>query len=610
MNHFKINHFDFIRIIVSSFLFLIGFFFLEGSNLQLIIWFISYFLIGYDIILSSLIGIFKGKVLDEKFLMTITTFGAFFIGEIPEGIAVMLLYQLGEWLGDCAVDKSKKEITQLLELKSNIAHLKKDNSIIDIDPSHIKVSSIIVVKPGERVPLDGIIRSGSSTLDTSSLTGESIPRNVNIGDSILSGVINLTGVLEIETTTTSKDSTVSRMYDFIQSTSEKQSTTEKFITKFARVYTPIIVLLSFLLFVIPTFVFRLNFSTWLYRSLVFLVVSCPCALVISIPLGFFCGIGVASKNGILVKGSNELEKMKQISTFVFDKTGTITKGNFEVVEIYSDYQEKLIYYASHLESYSSHPIALAIQKLGSSVDMKKVSEIKEFAGNGIKGIIDQKEILVGKREFLKQNGILLPEVNNIGTNVFVSVNNQYIGYFVIADVIKETSKEAIVKLQQQNCSTLVMLSGDNELIVEEVAKKVGISQYYGNLLPEDKVQKIEELKKKESVAFIGDGMNDAMVLLSSDIGISMGGIGSDVAIEASDIVLMDDDLTKIPKLVSISKKTSQIVWQNIIFAIAVKMIILLLGFFGYSTIWMAVFADVGVTILVIFNTLRIMYSRY
>ncbi len=600
-----------LRIIGSGILFGVAFF--VSVKVQWILYLLAYLLVGYDVIEKAIKGIFHGEFFDEAFLMTLATVGALMIREFPEAVAVMLFYQLGEWTFDKAIDKSKDSIMSLMDFRSDTAWLEKGNDFVKVDPETVPVGSIILVQPGERVPLDGVVIEGSSTLDTSSLTGESIPREVHVGDTVFSGVINLDGSFQLKTTTLSSESTVSRILDLMEHASEKKAPTERFITRFSKIYTPVVVILAVLLFLIPVFLFHQDMGTWFYRALVFLVISCPCALVISIPLGFFCGIGVASKYGILMKGSNELEKLKHVSTVVFDKTGTLTKGNFSITSIHGKKKEQVLMYAAYLEASSSHPIAVSIRNAyGKKVDKRKLKNVKEVSGNGVVATLDGVKMILGKSNFLKEQGITLPNVKEVGTVIYLAVDGAYYGHLVIRDEVKEDAKEALLLLQKEGVKRFVLLSGDHKDIVSHVAQEVGILEFYSNLLPVDKVHQLEGIRQEEVdyVLFVGDGMNDAPVLMSADIGVSMGGIGSDAAIEASDIVLMDDSLTKIALSIIIAKRTNRIVWQNIFFAIGVKILFLLLGALGIASIWFAVFADVGVTILAILNALRILYHAY
>ena len=569
-----------------------------------ILFIFAYIIISYELFIEA---IKEKELFNEATLMIIATIGAIFINEYQEAVIVMILFQLGEYLSDLAVNNSKKSIIELMDLRSDIVTL-EDNTQIDIDDC--KIGTKFVVKPGEKIPLDGIVIEGSSTLDTKSLTGESKPLIVKKNSEVLSGSINLDSILIIKSTKTSKTSTAARIIDIIENSNENKTKTEKFITKFSKVYTPIVCVLAILLVIIPTLLGE-DFSTWLYRSLNFLVISCPCALVISIPLGFFCGIGRASHEGILIKGSNELEHLSSIKALVFDKTGTITHGNFDVDLICNKgiKKEELLEIAAYAEYYSNHPIAKSIlKKYNKKIDKKRISDYKEVSGKGIKVKIDNNLYLVGNEKLLKNIDI---DIHNdeIGTTVYIAREQTYLGHIVITDTIKKEAYKLVDNLEKLNINKVIMLSGDNIDIVSKVGKEIKIKEYYGNLLPQDKVDKINEIKKDFTTAFVGDGINDAPVIKLSDIGIAMGGIGSDATIEASDIVLLKDDLNNIPKAIKISKLTKRIIKFNIIFAITFKIFILLLAAIGYTSIWLSVLSDVGVTILSILNSLRILYKE-
>lgn len=602
-----------IQILISLFLFLFALVFkFENVLITNTMFIISYLIIGSEIVYKALRNIFKGKVFDEYFLMSIATIGAFFIGEFPEAVAVMLFYQVGELFQNYAVNKSRKSISELMDIRPDYANVKRNDKIIKINPSKVNIGEIIVVKPGEKIPLDGIIKKGSSLIDTSSLTGESLPKNVRENDTILSGCINKDGVIEIETTKSFKESTVSKILDLVENASNRKSKSEAFITKFAKYYTPIVVIIAFLLAIIPP-LFVGTFSEWLYRSLTFLVVSCPCALVISVPLGFFGGIGGASKLGILVKGSNYLEALARTEIVVFDKTGTLTEGKFEVNRIIptSLTREELLFYAVHAEIYSNHPISLSLKSsYNKELDGSIVTDVKEIPGMGVSAKIYDKNILVGNNKFMEKYSIKFKEEDDIGTILYIAINNNYEGYILIADKLKDDAKNTITLLKNIGIKKTIMLTGDKKKIGEDVAKKLNIDEVYTDLLPNDKVEKMESFLKNKSqngkLAFVGDGINDAPVLALSDIGIAMGALGSDAAIEAADIIIMTDEPSKISKAIDISKKTLKIVKQNIWFAIGIKAIVLLLSAIGYSTMWEAVFADVGVSIIAILNSLRML----
>ena len=587
------------KIFISTILFIIAIIFKIN-----ILFIFAYIIISYELFIEA---IKEKELFNEATLMIIATIGAIFINEYQEAVIVMILFQLGEYLSDLAVNNSKKSIIELMDLRSDIVTL-EDNTQIDIDDC--KIGTKFVVKPGEKIPLDGIVIEGSSTLDTKSLTGESKPLIVKKNSEVLSGSINLDSILIIKSTKTSKTSTAARIIDIIENSNENKTKTEKFITRFSKVYTPIVCVLAILLVIIPTLLGE-DFSTWLYRSLNFLVISCPCALVISIPLGFFCGIGRASHEGILIKGSNELDHLSSIKALVFDKTGTITHGNFDVDLICNKgiNKEELLEIAAYAEYYSNHPIAKSIlKKYNKKIDKKRISDYKEVSGKGIKVKIDNNLYLVGNEKLLKNIDI---DIHNdeIGTTVHIAREQTYLGHIVITDTIKKEAYKLVDNLEKLNINKVIMLSGDNIDIVSKVGKEIKIKEYYGNLLPQDKVDKINEIKKDFTTAFVGDGINDAPVIKLSDIGIAMGGIGSDATIEASDIVLLKDDLNNIPKAIKISKLTKRIIKFNIIFAITFKIFILLLAAIGYTSIWLSVLSDVGVTILSILNSLRILYKE-
>jgi len=586
---------------------------------RLILFLISYFTVGYDVLFKAVKNIKKGQIFDENFLMAIATLGAFAIKEFPEAVSVMLFYQIGEMFQDLAVGKSRKSITSLMNIRPDYANLKIEGEIKKVLPKEVKLGDIIVIKPGEKVALDGKIINGSSTFDTSALTGEAIPRTFEIGDEILSGFINTTNLVEIEVTKSFENSTISKILDLVQNASSKKSKTENFITKFARFYTPAVVIIALLIAILPMiFVKDAQFSTWLYRALIFLVVSCPCALVVSIPLGFFGGIGGASKNGILIKGANYLEALNNLETVVFDKTGTLTKGKFKVSEINvqnSKYtKDDLLKYAAIAESFSNHPIAQSIvleyEKNNKKLEKTDSSEFEfeEIAGHGVKVKYENSEILAGNLKLLKKENIEAAEKNAVGTVVYVAKDGKYLGNLIIADEIKEDAKKTIEELNNLGIKNVVMLTGDNRKIGENVASKLNISKVFTDLLPLGKVEKMEEFLKNKStngkVLFVGDGINDAPVLARSDIGVAMGGVGSDAAIEAADMIIMNDEPSKIVTALKIAKKTKKIVWQNIIFALGVKIIILVMGALGFATMWEAVFGDVGVALIAILNATR------
>ncbi len=607
------NYKEGIKIVIAFILFIIALvinFPNEWINKGLYI--IAYLIVGFEVVSEAVENIFKGKVFDENFLMTIATIGAFAIGEFPEAVAVMLFYQVGELFQSYAVDKSRKSIASLMDIRPDYANVKRNNEISKINPGEVKIGETIIVKPGEKIPLDGKIVKGNSMLDTSALTGESLPREVKEKDEVLSGCINQNGLLEIEVTKEFGESTVSKILDLVENASSKKSKSENFITKFAKYYTPAVVIIAVFLAVIPTLVIEgTEFTDWLYRALTFLVVSCPCALVISIPLGFFGGIGGASKKGILVKGSNYLEALSNSEIVVFDKTGTLTKGVFEVqkIEPVGISKEQLIKYAAYAESYSNHPISVSIKKAyGEEIDTNLISKTEELSGRGVVATIEDEDVLAGNEKLMQEKNIEYTKCNEVGTIVYIAINNEFAGYIVISDEIKEDSKKAIDDLKKNNIKQTVMLTGDRKDVGESVAKEIGINKVYTELLPDGKVEKVEQLLKEKTekgkLVFVGDGINDAPVLALADIGIAMGGLGADSSIEAADIVIMTDEPSKINTAMKISKKTMRIVKQNIIFAIGIKIAVLILSAFGLSTMWEAVFADVGVSVIAIINSLR------
>lgn len=585
---------------------------LNNEWLQIALFIISYIIVGGDVVKRAVKNIFKGQVFDENFLMSIATIGAFYIGEYPEGVAVMLFYQVGELFQSYAVGKSRKSIASLMDIRPDYANVKKGDELVKVDPDEVQIGDIIVIKAGEKIPLDGKVIEGSSMIDTSALTGESVPREVEVGSDILSGCININGVITAEVTKEFGESTVSKILDLVENASSKKSNSEQFITKFARYYTPVVVIVAVFLAIIPPLVIDgATFSDWIYRALAFLVVSCPCALVISIPLSFFGGIGGASKKGVLVKGSNYLEALAETEIVVFDKTGTLTKGVFNVQEIHPEgvSKEELLELTAHAESYSNHPISLSLKRAYSKeIDNGGISDVEEISGHGVIATVNGKKVMVGNIKLMKMMDIPYFKGELIGTIVHVAVNNKYIGYIVIADEVKEDSAQAIKELKAANIKQTVMLTGDNKSIGSKVAKELGLDKVYAELLPADKVEKLEELfsqkSKKGKLAFVGDGINDAPVLARADIGIAMGGLGSDAAIEAADVVIMTDEPSKIATTMKISKKTLKIAHQNIVFAIGIKIIVLILSAFGITTMWAAIFADVGVTIIAVLNAFR------
>jgi Cd2+/Zn2+-exporting ATPase len=583
---------------------------------ELILFGTSYLIIGHKVILNAAKDILKGQIFDENFLMTIATIGAFAIGEFPEGVAVMLFYEIGELFQDLAVNRSRNSIQELMDIKADYANLKVDGEVDQVDPNQLQLGDIIVVKPGEKVPVDGEVIEGEAMIDTVALTGESVPRKVKPGEEILSGSINQDGLLTVRVDKEFKDSTVSRILNLVEDAASKKAPTEDFITKFARYYTPGVVVGALALAVIPPLVISgASFSEWIYRALIFLVVSCPCALVVSIPLGFFGGIGSASKKGILIKGGNYLEALNQLDTVVFDKTGTLTEGVFEVshLETSSDWsQDRLLKLAAIAESNSNHPIAQSILSAynGPAIKANQIDNYQEVAGKGLKVTSEGQAILAGNHKLMEENGITYPQAQQSGTIIHIAVDGQYVGYIVIEDQIKEDSKGAINKLQEAGVENIVMLTGDNQQVAARVAAELNLTNYYAELLPDDKVNKLEMIleETEEKTAFVGDGINDAPVLARSDIGVAMGGLGSDAAIEAADIVLMKDKPSDLPVAIKVANFTRKIVWQNIILALGVKGLVLLLGVFGLATMWGAVFADVGVALLAVLNSIRVIKS--
>ena len=601
------------RIIIAAILFIVATVIdVNAEWVNISIYLISYIIVGGDIIKRAIRNISRGKVFDENFLMSIATIGAMLIGEYPEGIAVMLFYQVGELFQSYAVDKSRRSIAEAMDIRPDYANVKKNDEVIKVDPDEVQIGDIIVIKPGERVPLDGKVIEGNSMVDTSALTGESVPREVEVGHEILSGCININGVITAEVTKEYGESTVSKILDLVENASSKKSQSEQFITKFARYYTPIVVIIAVFLATIPPLVIDgATFSDWIYRALTFLVVSCPCALVVSIPLSFFGGIGGASRKGILVKGSNYLEALAEAEIIVFDKTGTLTKGVFNVQEIHPEgiTKEELLELTSYAESYSNHPISNSLkQAYGKEIDNGRISDVEEISGHGVIAAVDEKKVAAGNIKLMKKLNIPCYEGEAVGTVVHVGIDDKYAGYIVIADEVKEDSARAIKELKEAKIKQTVMLTGDTKNVASKVAKQLGLDKVYSELLPGDKVEKVEELLAQKSakgkLAFVGDGINDAPVLARADVGIAMGGLGSDAAIEAADIVIMTDEPSKIATAIKISKKTLKIASQNTVFAIGIKIIVLILSAFGITTMWAAIFADVGVTIIAVLNAFR------
>lgn len=610
-HHENITKVKLYRIIISIILFATPFLLkLEGTP-RLMVYLTSYFIVGYDVVIRALKNIARGSAFDENFLMTLATVGAFIIGEYPEGVAVMLFYQVGELFQGMAVNYSRRSISSLLDIRPDYANLERNNEIVVVDPDDVHIGDYIIIKPGEKVPLDGIVIEGNSTLDTSNITGESVPRTINIGDDIISGVVNNHGLLKVEVTKEFGESTIVKILDLVENASSKKAPTENFITKFARYYTPVVVFIALGIGVIPSLLGG-DFREWAYKAFVFLVISCPCALVISIPLGFFGGIGGASKSGILVKGGNYLEALNDVDTIVFDKTGTITKGVFKVTEIktYGDYtQDEVLEFAAYGESFSNHPIGKSIlEAFNKDINKDYISEYSEVAGKGILVKVDNIPMIIGNKNLLEEYNIAVNETESIGTTVYIGRESSHIGTIVVSDEIKENIKEDLNSLRKLGIKEIIMLSGDNTHIAKLVGEKAGVDKIYGDLLPQDKVTLFEEIisKKKSNhkTIFVGDGVNDAPVLARADVGIAMGGMGSDAAIEASDIVIMTDEIGKISTAIKIANKTKKVVTQNIVLAIGLKVFILILGVYGLATMWQAVFADVGVSIIAILNSIR------
>ena len=606
------------KILISAVLFIFAIIIsLKNEWISRGIFVISYIIVGYEILKKAFRNITRGKVFDENFLMSVATIGAFSIGEFPEAVAVMLFYQVGELFQSYAVDKSRKSISSLMDIRPDYANLLKDEKEEKVDPDEIKIGDIIIVKPGEKVPLDGIVIEGNSMLDTKTLTGESIPKKAIVGAEVLSGCLNKDGILKIKVTKEFEESTVSKILDLVENASSKKSKSENFITKFAEFYTPIVVIIAVILAIIPPLILKNGaWSVWIYRALSFLVVSCPCALVISIPLSFFGGIGGASRQGILIKGSNYLEALSKTEVVIFDKTGTLTEGVFEVQKIIASglAEEELIEVAAHAECYSNHPIANSIKlAYGKEINNKKIIDIKEVPGKGILANIEGKNVLIGNEKLMQENNIDYKKIEEIGTILYMSIDNTFAGSILISDKIKKDSNKTIKELKTHGIKKTIMLSGDKKEVAESISKELGIDGVYSELLPTDKVEKFEELLKNKSknrkIAFAGDGINDAPVLALADIGIAMGALGSDSAIEAADVVIMTDEPSKIVTAIKLSKKTMKIVRENIIFAIFVKILILLLTALGITSMWWAVFADVGVSIIAIINSLRMLSKK-
>lgn len=605
------------RIIVAAVLFLCGNLIPLPEWAEMGVFLICYAVAGWDIVWKAITNILHGQVFDENFLMTIATVGALILGEHSEGVAVMLFYQVGEWFQSYAVSKSRKSITSLMDIRPDYANVERDGKLIQVDPDEVKIGDTIIVKPGERVPLDGKIIKGVSALDTSALTGESMPREVEPGMDVISGCINQTGILTIETTKEFGESTVAKILDLVENASDKKGRTENFISRFARYYTPIVVFAALALAILPPLFLQQSFSIWIYRALTFLVISCPCALVISIPLSFFGGIGGSSKIGVLVKGSNYLESLAHAEVVVFDKTGTLTKGSFAVSEIHAvDVKDsQLLEMAAYAEDYSNHPISLSIKAAyGKKIDNSRITDVQEIAGHGVQAVIDGKKILAGNAKLMEREHIKYAPSSSVGTVVYLARDGTYAGCIVIEDEIKSDAAAAIKNLKSSGIRRTVMLTGDADAVGKKVAGRLGLDQAYTELLPADKVDRLEDLLKEKSekgkLVFVGDGINDAPVLARADVGIAMGGLGSDAAIEAADVVLMTDEPSKIAAVMKIARKTIRIANQNIVFALGVKFLVLILGALGKANMWAAVFADVGVSIIAILNAIRAMRVKH
>ena len=606
------------KIIISIILFAIALVVPFSNNwINNICFVLSYLIVGFEIIKKAFRNITRGNVFDENFLMSVATIGAFAIGEFPEAVTVMLFYQIGELFQSYAVDKSRKSISSLMDLKSDFANVYRNNNIEKVDPDEVNLGEMIIVKPGEKIPLDGIVKEGTSMVDTKALTGEPIPKKVNVGEEVLSGCINLDGVIKIETTKEYEESTVSKILELVENASSKKSKSERFITKFAKYYTPIVVIIAIVLAIVPPLIIKnTTFSEWIYRALSFLVVSCPCALVISIPLSFFGGIGSASKHGILIKGSNYLEAISKLETIVFDKTGTLTEGVFNVQKINSIEisEEELLEIAAYAEWFSNHPIAKSIKSAyNKDVEEVKIEDVKEISGKGIRAIIDGKNVLVGNEKLMAENGVEYEKRNDLGTVLYIAIDGAFSGTIVISDRIKDDSIKCIKLIKESGIKNTIMLTGDKKEIAEKMCDELGIDIVHSELLPDGKVEKMERVLERKSqnkkIAFVGDGINDAPVLALADVGIAMGGLGSDSAIEAADIVIMTDEPSKINIAIKISKKTMRIVRENIVLAISVKILVLILSALGIATMWSAVFADVGVSIISILNSLRMLNKK-
>ena len=599
-------------LLAVTILFAFGFFLPEEYFwIRLVYYLTLYIIIGHKVLIKMVQNIQRGNIFDENFLMSIATLGAFLLGEFPEAVAVMLFYQIGEYFQDKATSQSRQSIARLMDIRSDKAWRLEGGETVQVDPETVRVADHILVKPGEKVPLDGLVREGRSILDTSALTGESLPREIGVGEDITSGVINLTSPLVIEVSKTFSQSTVNKILELVENASNKKAETERMITRFSRVYTPVVVGIAFLLASLPPLLGLGEWSTWLYRALTFLVISCPCALAVSVPMSFFGGLGGASKLGVLVKGGNYLEALAKLDTVVFDKTGTITKGIFAVDTVVNaeGVEDDILYLAAHLESYSNHPIANSIRTAyGQEVDENRVSQITELPGQGMSGRVDGRQLYLGNARLMEVQGIAYPAIDSTGTVLYLAEDSHFLGYFLITDQVKETSIEALKDLQAVGIKKTVLLSGDRQAVVDEFAQQFAFNDAFGDCLPQDKVSTFEEIltQSQQAVAFVGDGVNDAPVLARADVGIAMGGLGSDAAIESADVVLMDDDLGKLPQVIRLAKKTVRIAQQNMTLAIVVKLIFLVLSGLGISNMWEAIFADVGVTLLAVWNALRVL----
>lgn len=599
-------------LLAVTILFAFGFFLPEEYFwIRLVYYLTLYIIIGHKVLIKMVQNIQRGNLFDENFLMSIATLGAFLLGEFPEAVAVMLFYQIGEYFQDKATSQSRQSIARLMDIRSDKAWRLEGGETVQVDPETVRVADHILVKPGEKVPLDGLVREGRSILDTSALTGESLPREIGVGEDITSGVINLTSPLVIEVSKTFSQSTVNKILELVENASNKKAETERMITRFSRVYTPVVVGIAFLLASLPPLLGLGEWSTWLYRALTFLVISCPCALAVSVPMSFFGGLGGASKLGVLVKGGNYLEALAKLDTVVFDKTGTITKGIFAVDTVVNaeGVEDDILYLAAHLESYSNHPIANSIRTAyGQEVDENRVSQITELPGQGMSGRVDGRQLYLGNARLMEVQGIAYPAIDSTGTVLYLAEDSHFLGYFLITDQVKETSIEALKDLQAVGIKKTVLLSGDRQAVVDEFAQQFAFNDAFGDCLPQDKVSTFEEIltQSQQAVAFVGDGVNDAPVLARADVGIAMGGLGSDAAIESADVVLMDDDLGKLPQVIRLAKKTVRIAQQNMTLAIVVKLIFLVLSGLGISNMWEAIFADVGVTLLAVWNALRVL----